>query len=530
MNVAELTFPALTSLHAHERGSTIALSFEGRKTSFRELERNSTRLAGALSQAGLAHGARVAYCAKNSDRFFEIMIGAAKAGCVLVPIGWRLAPPEVKFIIENAEIGLIFVDRDTFAACRSITADLTGLTIISIDSVSGTAEYEAFRDSVDAYAGALPAPAPDDVFLQLYTSGTTGRPKGAMIAHRNFFGLRQRGAGTGCDFDDWREGDVGLVAIPLSHVGGAGWGMLGLFNGVTTVIARDFDPAAILDHIERDGVNRIILVPSALQIMLGLPGVRDRDYSRLAAIAYGAAPMPLGLLKEAIAVFGNVFTQLYGMTEATGSVTYLPPSDHRPEGSQRMASAGIAIPGIEIRIADAGGATLGVETVGEVLLRGPSIVAGYWRAPEATAATFAADGWLHTGDAGYLDADGYLYIRDRLKDMIISGGENVYPAEVENALLDHPGVADAAVIGVPSQTWGEAVHAAVVVREGARPSEDDLIAFVQARLARFKAPRSVAYVKALPRNAAGKVLRGEVRANYHSAQAMAAEITLSDAN
>jgi long-chain acyl-CoA synthetase len=266
-----------------------------------------------------------------------------------------------------------------------------------------------------------------------------------------------------------------------------------------------------LDFIAKDRISKIFLVPAAIQIVLRDPRARQTDYSRMKHVGYGASPIPLDLLREAVEVFGCGFAQMYGMTETTGTIVALPPEDHDLNGNQRMRSAGKPLPGVEIAVLDEAGNKLPPGQVGEIATRSPWNMAGYWNLPEATAKTIDKDGWLRTGDAGYLDEDGYVYIHDRVKDMIITGAENVYPAEVESAIYGHPDVADVAVIGVPDEKWGEAVKAIVVPKPGKSPDPQDIIAFARTRVAAYKAPKSVDFIEALPRNASGKILRRELR-------------------
>jgi len=501
--------------HRAERPQATALVFEGRETRFADFDRHADQVANALLAEGLNAGDRIAYVGKNSDHYFELLFGAAKAGVVLAPIGWRLAPREIAYILGDAEARMVFVGPELIAHVRDV-AELILDQPRLIAMEANEYGHPVFEDWRDAAPDAAPEVrvSPADIAIQLYTSGTTGRPKGAMLTHANILGPRRLAAQADMDWNRWGPDDVSLVAMPVAHIGGTGWGVVGLVNGAKGVVAREFDPTRVLDFIEKDRVSKMFMVPAALQIVVRLPRAREVDYSCLTHILYGAAPIPLDLLRECIAVFGCGFVQQYGMTETTGTVVYLPPEDHDPAGNARMRSAGLPMPGVELKVLDADGQGLPPGEVGEVAVRSPANMAGYWKLPEATAQTLAADGWLRTGDAGYIDADGYLFIHDRVKDMIISGGENIYPAEVESAVYGHPHVAEVAVIGVPDDTWGEAVKAVVALKPGAPADPADIIAFARTRIAGFKAPKTIDFVEALPRNASGKILRRELRDPY----------------
>jgi len=312
----------------------------------------------------------------------------------------------------------------------------------------------------------------------------------------------------------WSPDDVSLIAMPVAHVSGTGWAIWSLQHGATGIITREFDPHAVFELLVRHRINKVIMVPTALQIAVRHPRARETDFSFIQYIAYGAAPMPLALLRESIEVFGCGFVQMYGMTETAGAITALPPEDHDTEHGARLASVGKPLPGVEMKILDAEGAALPPGEVGEIATRSAANMTGYYNLPKATADTIDAEGWLHTGDAGYLDADGYLFLKDRIKDMIISGGENVYPAEVENAIFGHPDVAEVAVIGVPDEKWGETVKAIVVPKPGTNPDAAAIIGWARERIAAYKAPKSVEFIAALPRNASGKILRRELRERF----------------
>ena len=310
------------------------------------------------------------------------------------------------------------------------------------------------------------------------------------------------------------ERSVSLTPLPMFHIGGIGWAYCGLWHGATTVLVSEFDAEGVLDTLERLRVTNAVLVPTMLQMLTAVPGAGERDYSALRSIAYGAAPITTTVLKASLRTFGCALFGLYGLTESTGGVVALEPEDHDPGGPREhlLRSAGRPYPWVELRVADpVSGRPLGPREVGEVWLRGPNVTPGYFNRPAETAAALTPDGWLRTGDGGYVDEDGFLFLTDRIKDMIVSGGENVYPVEVEEALAQHAGVADVAVIGVPHPHWGEAVKALVVPRPGARPAAEELIAFARERLAGYKLPRSVDFVAELPRTPSGKVLKRELR-------------------
>jgi acyl-CoA synthetase (AMP-forming)/AMP-acid ligase II len=503
-------FGDVTRCRAAECPDKVALRFEGRETDFGSFERYTNQVANALLAMGLRRGDRIAHLGKNTDRYFEAMFGAAKVGAVMVPVNWRLAVPEIIYIVNDCAAKILFVGSEFVELVRGMAPGLTSVQrIIAIEGETG--DYQAFESWRDAQSAASSSIAigPDDIAIQLYTSGTTGRPKGVMLTHRNFFELRRT--------DDepiwmrWYDDEIALVAMPIFHIGGSGFGFMALYKGATAVVAREFDVNGILDYIERDRISKVFLVPAAMQFIVRHPKARSVDYSRIRHIFYGAAPMPAELLRECIEVFGCGFVQMYGMTETCGTIVALPPEDHDPKGTPRMRSAGKALPGVELAILDAAGNKLSPREIGEIATRSSANMAGYWNLPEATAATVDKEGWLRTGDAGYMDEDGYLYIHDRVKDMIVSGGENVYPAEVENAIFGHPDVADVAVIGVPDEKWGESVKAFVVLKPGKELRVDDILVWARERIAGYKLPKTIETLEALPRNPSGKILRRELR-------------------
>jgi acyl-CoA synthetase (AMP-forming)/AMP-acid ligase II len=503
--------------HAQTQGGIIAFTYGDEEISFAELDEGANRVANGLAALGVEPGERVAFLGKNHPFYFEALLGAARMGAVMTPVNWRLAPPEVAYILDNCGAQVVFVGEGFAEVLASIRADCPHIEqIIGIDAPDypGT-DYRIWRDGFSATRPYHRVRAEDDA-LQLYTSGTTGKPKGAVMTHGSILSSRDAAA-SGEEMRQWQEpipGDVTLLAMPCFHISGTGTGIGTMVAGSNSIVIPEYDPAKALDLIQNYNISKIFLVPAAIQILLNHPRVTETDFSRLKYITYGASPIPLELMREAMRVIGCGFVQMYGMTETSGTIVALDPEDHVPEGSPRMRSVGKPLAGVELKIIDEAGNPVAAGAVGEIATRSSKNMRGYWNNADATAATIDADGWLRTGDAGYLDEDGYLYIHDRVKDMIISGGENVYPAEVENALYSHPKVADVAVIGIPDEKWGEAVKACVVVKPGEELTEAELIAHARQHIAGYKCPKSVDFIPALSRNPSGKILRRELRAPY----------------
>jgi long-chain acyl-CoA synthetase len=502
--------------HGRTRPDRVALYFEGQSVSYGELDRRANRVAQGLIAAGIKPQARIAILAKNDLAFFELWFGATKAGAVLVPVNFRLAPPEIAYVVNDAKAELLFVGHDFYPVIEKVRGDLVGVRrVVALHGEHPEwPGYAAWVGAQEARDPALPLAA-GDVAIQMYTSGTTGQPKGAQLSHANLLALMPSAIAR---VGRWHERDVSLVCMPLFHIGGSGWALLALYRGVPNLVTRDFEPAAILRLIAEYRVTKVLFVPAMLLFLLQAPQCVDSDFSSLELIVYGASPAPLDLLRNALRTFRCALGQLYGLTESTGGITYLAAEDHGEHAIERMRSCGTPLDGVEIKVVDVGGQELPPGQVGEVICRTPQVMLGYWNLPEATARVIR-DGWLHTGDAGYRDKDGYLYIYDRIKDMIISGGENIYPAEVESALFGHPAVADVAVIGVPDEEWGEAVKAIVVRKLGASLGADELIGFARERIAAYKVPRSVDFLAALPRNPSGKILKRELRKPYWASRA-----------
>ena len=505
------TLADVLSVHSARRPAALALEYEGRKTTFAELAQAAGKAAGGLRAAGVGRGDRVAVCSQNSDVFVELLFACGMLGAILAPINWRLTAHEVGYLLSDCEPTLVFVAAPFLATVSKAlkTAGESGPDVNGLDLPDGPGE--GYRQWRDAFSPISPSPVdPEDPALILYTSGTTGHPKGALLSHRALLKLREF-EDQGPEWLSWRPHDICLVSMPLFHIGGIRHAVSALYFGATVLVIPQFEAGRVLEILSQRAVSKLFIVPSALQMLVQHPLARKTDTSRLKFVMYGASPISLALLEEAIGILRCGFIQAYGSTETAGGVFALAPESHDVSNPALMTSAGRAVAGVDVKILTPEGRELGHGEIGEVVICSPSNMSGYWRLPEATAEVLDADGWVRTGDAGYLDEDGYLFLRDRIKDMIISGGENVYPVEVENALASHPDVADVAVVGVPSQRWGEEVAAVVVLREHARASAEDLIAWTRQHVAAYKTPRHLRFLPDLPRNANGKVLKRELR-------------------
>lgn len=506
------TLAATSATHARDRADHPAIICEGRTITYQELHLASNRIAHALHGARIPRGARVGYLARESEHYYATILACAKLGAVLVPVNWRLTADEVDYILRDSGAELLFVEGDFWPVVDRVRAELPGLReIIRLDEPSGGDHGCGLRawitgapeSDVDSGAG------PDDAVVQIYTSGTTGLPKGVVLAHRAFFTLPAAMADAGVSWIDWRPDDVSLISLPGLGIAGIGWFMHGFNAGVTNVIMRLFQPQEAVRLVRTLGVTTTFAAPAMLQMMLAERGVTRETFSSLRKVIYGAAPISEALLLRCLDMFACEFAQIYSSTEAGSVAVCLPPEAHQP-GSPLLRAAGKVCPGNELKVIGQDGRALPPGEIGQVCIRTPARMLGYWNKPEATARTII-DGWLLMGDAGYLDHDGYLYLCDRINDTIIVAGQNIYPAEVEKQLGDHPAVTDAAVVGVPDPRWGEAVHACVVLRSGASITARELMLFLRGRLADYKIPTAYHFAIGLPRNPAGKVLRREVR-------------------
>jgi long-chain acyl-CoA synthetase len=493
--------PDVVREHARRRGDHVAVRVGDRSLTYAELDERSNRLAQALHALGVGAGARVAHLDRTALEVVELMVAAGKLGAVVVPLNWRLAAAELRAIAADARPPVL-VAGDEYADVAYTLATDTQVVVAG-------REYE---DLLAAHDARDPGGRgePEDTVLQMYTSGTTGVPKGVLTTHRNLAAAALSSALWRFDADT-----VSMTPLPMFHVGGIGWTYLGLWNGATTILVRDFAPEAVLDLLAREHVTNAVLVPTMLQRLTAVDGAADRDFTSLRSIAYGASPITTPVLKAALRTFRCPLFGVYGLTESTGGVVQLDPEDHDPDGPRAhlLRAAGKPLPWVEVRVVDPDrGSDCARGEIGEVWLRAPNVMAGYFERPDETASALTPDGWLRTGDGGYVDGEGFLFLTDRIKDMIVSGGENVYPVEVEEALAQHPAVAEVAVIGVPDERWGETVKALIVVRPGApEPAPEELVTFARERLAGYKLPRAIAFVDDLPRTPSGKVLKRELR-------------------
>lgn len=495
----------------------VATRYGERSRTWAEVGDRVARLAGALRHLGAGPGDRVAVLMFNQDRYLELYLAVAWAGAVIVPLNIRWSRAENQDAIVDCRPRILVVDAAFAATGREIAAEIPGLTLVHADddtppeARAGMLDYEAL---VAANAAIDDADVADEALAGVfYTGGTTGRSKGVMLSHRN---LMANARNMLCD-GLTTPGGTYLHAAPMFHLANAAAMYLNFLVGNTHAVVRMFTPDGVAGAIETFGVTDILLVPTMIQMLADHPGIEKRDLSSLVRVIYGASPISEAVLDRAMARFPQAtFAQAYGMTELSPCATILPWRDHIGEGRAkgRHRSGGRPTFGVEVRIVDAEDRPLAAGTVGEIVVRGETVMMGYWERPEETARALAG-GWMHTGDGGRMDEDGYVYVVDRLKDMVITGGENVYSAEVENVLAQHPAVAQCAVIGIPSAQWGEAVHAVVMRRPGAAVDEEAIVAFCRERLAHYKCPRSVTIQDAaLPLSGAGKILKRELRVPY----------------
>jgi acyl-CoA synthetase (AMP-forming)/AMP-acid ligase II len=487
--------------------TAILFADRGERVSYLDLERRSNAFVALLRARGVQSGDRVAYLGRNSDLYFAVLFGAIRAGVVLVPLNWRLAAPEIRYQLADSTARLLICDPELQDLAQESIRELpVAPALLFTEPAAGTEDLRALLLR-DAPTCAVPT-VQDQIILQLYTSGTTGHPKGVLISHyalsfarhaeRLLPGLAHLGEGAPC-----------LSAMPNFHIGGMSWVLMGLLRQGTVVLTADPMPDNLLRLIREHGSEHTFIVPTVLRAIVDTIKASGEPAPKLKGVFYGAMPIGESLLRESLDLLGCAFVQFFGMTENTGSVTVLQPQDHDPARPQILKSVGKPYPGMSLQVRGSDRRVLAPNEHGEIWVRSPTLMSGYWNLPEKTREAIVDD-WYATGDGGYIDAEGFLYLTDRIKDMIVSGGENVYPVEVEEALRQHPAVLDAAVVGVADERWGEIVTAVVELRPGASAGADEIIAAARSRIAGYKCPKAV-HFGSLPRTASGKVQRALLR-------------------
>ncbi|MFY9343546.1 MAG: long-chain-fatty-acid--CoA ligase [Planctomycetota bacterium] len=506
------TIPEILARQAALRSAAVALIDGDVRVTYGELAAQAERVAVALASGGIGKGARVALLAHDSAELWTVVFGIARAGGVVMGLNWRLTVAELAFQLTDAEAQVLFVGIESSAKAEALRAACPALRLVVVLRGAG-GSWLSLSDWLDA-APAAPLAVPvgrDDVAAQMYTSGTTGKPKGVMLAHRSFVAVVAAMHAAGDPWIGWSADDISLTGMPSFHIGGLWWAMTAFNAGARCVVLPMFAGWRALQAIEQHGVTKLCLVPAMLQVCLSEPECARTDFSSLRTVVYGGSPIPRPTLETAMRTFGCGFAQIYGLTETGNTAVCLRPDDHRR--LELLEAAGRPYPGVTVRVVGADGRELPSRSIGEICIRSPANMLGYWRRDDATAATLR-DGLVHTGDAGFLDEQGYVHVCDRLKDMVCTAGENVYPAEVESVLCAHPAVEQAAVIGVPDERWGELLKAFVVLRAGAAATAAEVLGFARGKLADFKLPRSVEFVASLPRTPSGKIQKHVLRAPF----------------
>ena len=499
---------------AKEKPDEVAVMYGERTWTWAQWDDRVRRCAGALRSLGVGQGDVVAFLDKNHPACVEVTLAAASIGAAHAIVNWRSAGDEVDYAVNDSGASVLFVGEELVDVVDGIRDRLTGVqhvVKVTPDGADGD-EYEALLARSERVEAGSSGASADDMCLVMYSSGTTGRPKGVMLTNANMI-AHTYNAHEGWGFED---GDKSLVAMPLFHVGGSSYILFSIFDGIPSVMTRDPDGPSLAWAI-MNGANCAFLVPAVLAQVLASGGDAVKLFGALKIYTYGAAPMPSALLRAAMEAWPNTkFMQVYGLTEVCGVITHLlPDAHHDAEHPERLMSAGTVIPEGEVRVVDPEtGKDAPTGEPGELWFKTPQLMRGYLNKPEETDKVIDADGWFHTGDIGKVDEGGYVYVSDRLKDMIITGGENVYSPEVERVLSEHPAVAEAAIIGVPSERWGETVKAVIGLKPDHKADEQEIIDFCREHLAKFKCPTSVDFVEALPRNPTGKILKKDLRKEY----------------
>jgi len=499
---------------ARHHPDRLALASGDYELTYKQVNERINSLAHALTNIGVLRGDRVAIIQHNGPHYIESLFAIFKIGACAVPINFRLHLTEFAYILNHSEPRAIIIGPEFCEAIGSIRDKILVEHIICVSRpLEGMLGYEDLISDSPSQEACVEV-TPDELAWLFYTSGTTGKPKGAMLTHRNLLAMTMN---VFADLASLGLEDSVLHAAPLSHGSGL-YALPSIAKGAANVILRDFDPEQFCRTIEERQITHVMfLVPTQLILLMQSPFLDRYDLSSLRYLIYGGSPMYVENLKKAVRRLGQILVQLYGQGESPMTISYLRKEEHVINGTeaqeQRLASAGLPRTDVELKIVDDAGKKLPVRNIGEIVVKGEVVMRGYWKNEEAAAETLR-NGWLHTGDLGYLDDRGYLFIADRKKDFILSGGANIYPREVEEVILRHPAVSEVAVIGVPDPLWGESVKAVVVLKENVKAIESEIIAFCKAHVASYKKPKSVEFVEALPKSAYGKILKRELREKY----------------
>ncbi len=499
-----------------------AVIFEGRRTTFQALDARANRLADALAKAGVKRGDRVAVYQVNTDQVIEAYFAAMRLDAIFLPLNFRAKREELAFMLNDAEPAALFVGGRYVDMVKEMLPQLKARPhiVVALDGcVEGWAQYGQFLAEGSDEPLHTPSADDEDTAVLMFTAGTTGTPKGVMLSHQSFSSYILSSVAPA---DPEGEEERNILSVPLYHVAGLQAMLAAVYGGRTIIVMRQFEPEDWMALVAEEKASRAMMVPTMLKQLMEHPKFREYDLSSLQVITYGASPMPLPVIKRALGEFPGVrFINAFGQTESASTITMLPPEDHDLSGPpelvekklRRLGSIGKPLEDVEVRIVDEEGREVPPETVGEIAARGPRIMKGYWKREEATKQTIRG-GWLFTGDLGLRDADGYIYLAGRAKDFIKRGGEMIAPEEVEQCLMSHPAVDEAAIIGVPDEEWSERVRAIVVLKPGQKVTEPELIEYCRKRLASFKKPESVVFVDELPRNPMGKVLKRVLREQF----------------
>ena len=497
-----------------------AIRTEKEVVTYPEFEEKTNQIANGLRKKVIQKGTRIVLLAKDSAKSYELLFGCVKAQAVLVPIDWRLSALEILKIIQDSRAKLLFVDASFYSLIQGIEKELSAqLEIIGLDAskASNWIDYTIWRSSFKASFNALSYTS-EDVVVQMYTSGTTGKPKGVQITNRSFFKLLDDMKTQHDDpWMDLKASDMILHSVPFFHIGGLWWGVQSLRSGATIVIQDTFYAQKALEYIEQFKINKIALHPVMIESLITDPECKTTDLSSLESLLYGGYRISLvssTLLQRAKEILNCDFYQIYGMTETGCMATCLRPDDHNNTNSHLHKAVGRPLPGVTLKIMSTDHIEVPTQTIGEVYIHSPSNMIGYWNNDTETKKILSPDGWIRTGDAGYIDQDGYLFICDRIKDMIISAGQNIYPAQIEEVLSNHPAIKEIAVIGIPDDKWGETLKAFVVLNTRFILKKRELIKFANDKLATFEIPQSLEFLDALPRNSNGKVLKQALKKPY----------------